>query len=31
MAGASSSLPTIESEKYSSMGGVGTACTSAAS
>jgi hypothetical protein len=28
--GASSSLPTIESERYSSMGGGGAACTSAA-
>jgi hypothetical protein len=30
VAGASSLLPTVESETYSSMGGVGTACTSAA-
>jgi hypothetical protein len=29
--GASSSLPTVESETYSLMGGAGTACTSAAS
>jgi hypothetical protein len=31
MVGASSSLPTIELETYSSTGGVGGACTSAAS
>jgi hypothetical protein len=31
VAGASLSLPTVESETYSSMGGVGAACTSAAS
>jgi hypothetical protein len=31
VAEASSSLPTIESETYSSMGGAGAACTSAAS
>jgi hypothetical protein len=31
VAGASLSLPTIESEMYSSMEGAGTACTSAAS
>jgi hypothetical protein len=30
-AGASSSLPTIESETYSSTGGAGATCTSAAS
>jgi hypothetical protein len=30
-AGASSSLPTVESERYSSMGGGGASCTSAAS
>jgi hypothetical protein len=31
VAGASSSLPTVGSETYSSMGGAGAACTSAAS
>jgi hypothetical protein len=31
MVGASSSLPTVKSEMYSSTGGVGAACTSAAS
>jgi hypothetical protein len=31
MAGASSSLPTVESEMYSSTGGGGVACMSAAS
>jgi hypothetical protein len=31
VAGASSTLPTVESETYSSMGGAGVACTSAAS
>jgi hypothetical protein len=31
VAGASSSLPTVESETYSSMRGVGATCTSATS
>jgi hypothetical protein len=31
VAGALSSLPTVESETYSSMGGVGAACMSTAS
>jgi hypothetical protein len=31
VARASSSLPTVELERYSSMGGGGAACTSAAS